>query len=83
MGMDINTVDVLNLLQDEKLIDEVVKKIVDDPDVLDELAGNIADEISDYLQDDAAIKQKIINAALVNPDFKKRIVKELVDEIGD
>lgn len=83
MGMDINKADVLNLLQDEKLIDNVVKRVVDDPEVLDDLAGEIADEMSDYLEDDPAIKQKIISAALGNADFKKRVVKELVDEIGD
>ena len=83
MGMDINKADVLNLLQDEKLIDDVVKKVVDDPEVLDDLAENIADEMSDYLEDDPVIKQKIINAALSNADFKKRVIKELVDEIDD
>ncbi len=83
MGMDINKADVLNLLQDEKLIDEVVKKIVDEPEVLDDLAEDIADEMSDCLEDDPAIKQKIINAALSNADFKERILKELVNEIGD
>ena len=83
MGMDINKVDVLKLLQDEKLVDEIVKKVVDDPEVLDELAEDIADEISDYLEDDPAIRQRIINAAIASPDFKKRVIKELVDEIGD
>jgi len=83
MGMDVDTADVMKLLQDEKLVDEVVKKVVDDPEVLDELAEDIADEMSDYLEDDPAIKQKIINAALGNADFKKRVLKELVDETGD
>ncbi len=83
MGMDINKADVLNLLQDEKFIDDVVKRVVDDPEVLDDLAEEIADEMSDYLEDDPVIKQKIINAALGNADFKKRLVRELVDEIGD
>lgn len=83
MGMDISSADVLTLLKDDKLVDEVVKKVVDDPEVLDDLAEDVADKISDYLEDDPAIRQKIINAAIGNADFKKRIVKELVDEIGD
>lgn len=83
MGMDISKADVLKLLQDKKLVDEVVKKVVDDPEVLDELAEDVADEIADYLEDDPTVRQKIINAALGSADFKKRIVKELVDEIGD
>lgn len=83
MGMDVNTADVMKLLQDEKLVDEVVAKVVDDPEVLDDLAENIADELSDYLEDDPVIRQKIISAAVGSPGFRKRIVKELADEIGD
>ncbi|MFH1519495.1 MAG: hypothetical protein ABIE75_02870 [Candidatus Omnitrophota bacterium] len=83
MGMDINKTDVLKLLKDDKLVNEVVKKVVDDPEVLDELAEEVAEEMADYLEDDPAIRQKIINAALGSPDFKKRVIKELVDEIGD
>ena len=83
MGMDVNTADVMKLLQDEKLVDEVVKKVIDDPEVLDDLAEDIADEISDYLEDDPNTRQKIINAALESPGFRKRVVREIVDEIGD
>jgi len=83
MGIDMNKADIIKLLQDEKLVDEVVKKIVDDPEVLDELAGDVAEEIADYLEDDPAVRGKIINAAMESPDFKKRIIKELVNEIGD
>jgi len=83
MGMDINKTDVLKLLQDNALVNEVVKKVVDDPEVLDGLAEEVADEISDYLEDDPAIRQKIINAAIGSADFRKRVVRELVDEIGD
>ncbi|MFH1519488.1 MAG: hypothetical protein ABIE75_02835 [Candidatus Omnitrophota bacterium] len=83
MGLDITKAEVVKLLQDEKLVDEVVKKVVDDPEVLDELAEEVAEEMADYLEDDPAIRQKIINAALGSADFKKRVIKELVDEIGD
>lgn len=83
MGMDLNKADVMKLLQDEKLVDDVVKKIVEDPEVLDDLAEDIGEEIAEYLEHDPKIRQKIINAALASPDFKKRIVKEVVDEIGD
>ena len=83
MGMDIKKADVMELLGDEKLVNEVVKKIVEDPEVLDDLAEDIGEEIANYLEHDPKVRQKIINAALASPDFKKRIVKEIVDEIGD
>lgn len=83
MGTDHNKADIMKLLEDEKLVDEVVKKIVEDPEVLDDLAEDIGEEIAEYLEKDPKIRQKIINAALASPDSKKRIVKEVVDEIGD
>ena len=81
--MDIKETDIKKLLQDDKLIDEIVKKVVEDPKVLDELADDIADELSDYLEDDPAIRQKIIDAAIQSEDFKKRIVAAVRDELGD
>lgn len=83
MGFDISRADIMKVLDDESLVDEVVKKVVDDPDVLADLAEDMADEIADYLEDDPVIRQKLMDAAIKSPDFKKRVIKELVDELGD
>lgn len=83
MGIDLSRSDILKLLKDESLVDEVVKRVVEDPDVLADLAEDLADEIADYLEDDPAIRQKLIDAAIGSADFRKRIIKELADEIGD
>jgi len=83
MDIDITNADVSKLLQDGKLVDEVVKEILEDPEALDDLADKVAEEIADHLENDSVIKQKVIEAAIGNPDFRKRVVKELVDEIGD
>ena len=83
MGMDTNTADVLKLLKDDKFVNEIVKKVVDDSRVLDGLAAQMADKMSDALEDDPVIKQKLIDAAMESPDFRKKVVKELVDEISD
>lgn len=82
MGIEISRADIMKLLDDESLVDEVVNRVVDDPDVIADLAGDIADEISDYLEDDPAIRQKLMDAAIKSPDFKKRVIKELADELG-
>lgn len=49
MGMDTNTADVMKLLDDDKLVDQVVQKFIEDPEVLDDVAEAIADEIADFL----------------------------------
>lgn len=83
MGMDISTADVATLLKDNKLVDEIVKKVVGDPEALGELAEDVADQMAECLEDDPAIRQRILNGAFASPEFKKRIVEELVDELGD
>ncbi len=79
----ISAVDVLRLMQDEKLIDAVIAEILDDPEALSEVAEDIADELSDLLEDDPTFKRKLFAAAMGEGDFKKRIVKNMVREMAD
>lgn len=74
--------DVRKLLQDPELMSELTKAIIEDPEAMDDLAGDIADELSDELEDDTQLKAKVIEAAVASPEFKKRIIKKLVEEIS-
>ncbi len=82
MGM-VAEADVRTLLQDQEFIDDVVSKVIADPKVLDELAEDIADELEDILEDDPTFKQKVIEAAMASPEFKQRVVTELIREMSD
>lgn len=82
MGM-VAEADVRTLLQDQEFIDDVVAKVIADPKVLDELAEDIADELEDILEDDPTFKQKVIEAAMASPEFKQRVVTELIREMSD
>ena len=48
MGLNIEKSDVRRLLEDEELAEDVVKAIIDDPDALEELAEDVAEELSEY-----------------------------------
>ncbi len=74
--------DVRKLLQDSKLKDAIARAAVDDPKTMDSLAGDIADKLSDELEDDPEIRQKIVEAAIANPDFKKRVVRKIVEDLS-
>jgi len=74
--------DVRSLLQDPELISEIAKAVVEDPEAMDDLANNIADKLSDELEDDSALRRGVIKAAIANPEFKKRIVKKLVADLS-
>lgn len=82
MGFNINAADVLDLLTDKKLMDEVVEKVLDDPDTMDDLAGSIAEELSDIMQDDPRFTSKVMSSAMKDASLKKRIIKKLVDDLS-
>lgn len=81
--------DVLNkgmvqkILRDGKSVEEVISRVVENPSVMEDLAENVADYLSDVLKDDRAFRQRVIDVATANQDFKKRVMKGLVDEIID
>jgi len=81
MGL-IQESDVGRLLQDEKLMEQVVNGLVEDSQTMDALADEIADKVQDALQDDPHMRERLINAAMANEAFKKRLVSKLIDELG-
>lgn len=82
MGI-LDDADVRKLLQDQELMDDIIAKVVADPRVLDELANDIADELEDILEDDPTFQQKVLEAAMKSPEFKERVVTELIREMAD
>ncbi|MFH1519485.1 MAG: hypothetical protein ABIE75_02820 [Candidatus Omnitrophota bacterium] len=82
MGFDISKADVLNLLQNNKLMDAVIEKALDDPEVMDDLASSIADELSDVIEDNPQLSSQLLEAAMKDSTLKKRIIKKLVDDLG-
>ena len=74
--------DVKKLMEDQELMAGIAKAIVDDPEAMDDLADDIADKLEDELEDNPELRKQIIDAAVANPEFKKRIVKKLADELS-
>ena len=74
--------DVKRLLQDQELITEIAKAVVEDPQAMDDLAEDIADKLSDELEDDSELRRRIVEAAVASSDFKAKIVRKLVAEMS-
>ena len=74
--------DVRKLLQDPKLKDAIARAAVEDPKTMDSLAGDIADKLSDELEDDPEMRQKIVAHAIATPEFKKRVVRKIVEDLS-
>ena len=74
--------DVQRLMQNEELMEEVAKAIVEDPATMDELAEDIASKLEDELDNNAELRAMIVDAAVANPAFKKKVVAKLADELS-
>ena len=81
MGL-IQESDVGRILQDPVLMDEVVSALVQDSDTMDSLADDIADKLSDALEDDSEMRKRLVDAAMANDHFKKKLVTKLVDDLS-
>lgn len=73
--------DVRKLLQDPELIADIAKAVVEDPEAMNDLAECIADGLSDQIEEDPELRAKIVEVAVASPDFKKRIIRKLVEEL--
>lgn len=74
--------DVQRLMQNQELMAEVAVALVQDPGVMDQLVDEIAGKLQDELEDNADVRQQIINAAVASTEFKKKIVAKLADELS-
>lgn len=75
--------DVRQLLTDETLVDDIIAALVNDPNVLQELAEDVADELEDLLEEDPTFRKKIVDEAISNPEFKKSVIQQLISEMAD
>ncbi len=82
MGM-IQASDVKELLRDKELISEIAVAVVEDPNMLDSLANDIAEEIDEEMENAPELRKQIIDAAMALPEFRKELASKIVDEDDD
>jgi hypothetical protein len=74
--------DVAGLLQDGAFVKELTGAVAQDPAGLEDLAKEVADKLSDALEDDATVRQSILQAAVNNPEFKRKVIQKIIQEMG-
>jgi len=82
MGISINKADIRKLLDDNSLMSDVAKKSLDDASTIKDIASDVADMISDELDDDPEFKRKILLAAMKRDIFRKKVIEELIKKLG-
>ena len=74
--------DIERLMENEELISDVAKGLVEDPDTMDALVTDIADKLEDEMDNSPALRQKIVDAAVANEQFRKKVVAKLAAELS-
>lgn len=69
--------DAQKYLRDSNLFDDIVNRVVTDPKMLTDLADEVADHLEDILEDDGAIRDRILAAAVGSEEFRNRVVEKL------
>ncbi len=75
--------EISTFLQDEKFTNEVIKQAVANPEVVEDLAAEIADELSEFMEDDPQFRQRLVTEALKRDDFKQQVIDNLIEELND
>ena len=78
----IEKTDVARLLTDDDLIEEFGKAILEDPEAVENLAGEFADALSDRLSADPKIRGTIVAAALTNDEFRRDVAERLAKDLS-
>ena len=80
MGL-ISESDVEKLFEDTSLMDQVVTGLVEDPSTMDTLADDIADKVQDALEDNSELRRRLVNAAMANESFKRKLIDKLINDL--
>ncbi len=75
--------EIFTLLQDEKFVNEVIGQALESPDVMDELAEDIAEDLSDVIEDDPRLQRQLLTQAMNKEGFKNQVIQKLVEELRD
>ncbi len=80
---NLTTNEISTFLQDEEFTNEVIKQAVASPELIEDLAAEIADELSDFVEDDPQFRQRLVTEALKRDEFKQQVIDKLIEEIND
>ena len=81
MGMDKN--EVQKLLKDKKLMDQVIKKAINNKEITSKLANDLAEDLAEGIKNDPNFAKKLCDSAISDPKFKEKLLKDIFNEIGD
>ncbi len=80
---EVTEYEIVTLLEDEEFVNEVIERALASPEVVDDLAEDLASSLSDVFEDDPRIQRQLLTKALEGDGFKRRVIQQLIEELGD
>lgn len=83
MGIDIEVSDIRELLDDEKFMNAVVKKVLKNESAMEEFVEGTAEALEAAIEDDPETRGMFLAAALAEGSFRDRVADALARELID
>ena len=74
--------DAVKLLKNPEFVDELVAKICGDPQLLTELADELADTLENAMKQDGVLRKKILTSMSGSETFRRHVAEELARKLG-
>ena len=74
--------DAVKLLQNSEFVNEVVAKVLGDPQMISDLADEVADQLEDVLDADGKVRDMILASASGNDQFRSQVIEKLSRKLG-
>ena len=76
--MDLKPEDLDAILSDPRVTGEILKVVLSNVDVMEDLLREISQELEQSLDRNPAYRRRFMNTVMANPEFRGRVVREIV-----
>ena len=83
MRLDIGIEQVRGLLEDEKFVRRIAKRLLRNKDAKEELIEQVAAYLADAIDDDPDLRSKILLSTLDDSAFRGKVAGDLMEELID
>ncbi len=74
--------DIIKLIEDQSLMADIIKEVLDNQGMAQSLAKEAAKQIAEVLDNDEKFRERMLKAASGDPVFKKRLMDKIINELN-
>lgn len=79
--------DIVKLLQNKEFVNQIIESALKEPKIVEDISSDVADKLSDVLEDDPEFRKNLISAVMKKgitekSEFREKVIKQLVDDLS-